>query len=243
MGNFTYFISDIHLSAERTDITECLLAFLRDEAPQADALYILGDLFEVWLGDDDINPFTTLIAAAIKQLSLTVPVFFIHGNRDFALKDAYAKRAGMTILAEQTVIDLYNTPTVILHGDEMCTRDIAYMRFRKKSRSKWWLTSMLALPLWVRKYIARKGRKTSAHNKQQLNMDIMDVTPQVVDDVLAHHKVKRMIHGHTHRPDIHVHNVNGESATRIVLGDWYSQGSVLKVEKNAFKLQQRSFTL
>lgn len=249
MGAFTYFISDLHLSAERKDITDCLMTFLREDAPKADALYVLGDLFEVWIGDDDVNPFTKLIAQAFHNLSLTTPVYFIHGNRDFALKDKYATLSGMTLLPEQTVIDLYNTPTLLLHGDELCTRDVEYMRFRKKSRSWWWQTLMLSLPLTWRQKIANKGRNVSAQNKQQLAMDIMDVTPKEVIATFERHQVCRMIHGHTHRPDIHIHPIklkhttSGKKtdATRIVLGDWYTQGSVLKVDAQGFELQKRSF--
>jgi UDP-2,3-diacylglucosamine hydrolase len=233
---FTYFISDLHLSADRDDITQCFAEFMANEAQKADALYILGDLFEVWVGDDDINPFTTRIAEIIHSVAQHIPVYFIHGNRDFALKSTYAKRAGMQILDEQTVIDVYGTPTVILHGDEMCTRDIAYMKFRKKARSWWWPRLMLALPLQIRKNIANKGRKISKGNKQLLAVDIMDVTPEEVIAVFQKHQVLRMIHGHTHRPDIHIHKLDNKNATRIVLGDWYSQGSVLKVSASNTEL-------
>ena len=130
MGNFTYFISDLHLSADRPDITQCLLHFLEHEAPHADALYVLGDLFEVWLGDDDITPFSEQIAYAFKSLSVSTPIYFIHGNRDFALKKRYAKRAGFTLLPEQFVVDLY-AHLRCCYMAKMCTRDIEYMKFRK----------------------------------------------------------------------------------------------------------------
>ena len=131
---FTYFIADLHLSADRPDITQCLFDFLANEAPQAEALYVLGDLFEVWIGDDNVTPFNTSVADAFRQLSQQVPIYFIHGNRDFAIREQWAAKAGMQLLPEQTVIDLYNTPTLITHGDELCTRDVAYQKFRKKSR-------------------------------------------------------------------------------------------------------------
>ena len=130
---FTYFIADIHLSAERDDITECLLTFLEQDAPQAEALYVLGDLFEFWLGDDDVTPLSERVASAFKALSATTPVFFIHGNRDFAIREGWTRKAGMTLLPEQQVIDLYGTPTLLLHGDELCTLDIEYQKFRKKA--------------------------------------------------------------------------------------------------------------
>ncbi|MET1218065.1 MAG: UDP-2,3-diacylglucosamine diphosphatase [Glaciecola sp.] len=239
MSGHICFISDLHLSADRDDITECFARFMRDEAPLADALYILGDLFEYWIGDDDINPFTTRIAQIIKTTSHHTPVYFIHGNRDFAIKQAFALRAGMTILPEQAVIDCYGTATVILHGDELCTRDVEYMKFRKKARGWWWPRLMLSLPLSWRRKIADNGRKVSKGNKAALAMDIMDVTEADVIQTFVKHNVTRMIHGHTHRPNIHTHNVNGHVATRIVLGDWYTQGSVLTVNAQSFDLQVR----
>jgi UDP-2,3-diacylglucosamine hydrolase len=241
MSGFSYFISDLHLSADRPDITQCLIQFLEHEAPHADALYVLGDLFEVWLGDDDVTTFSQSIAYAFKALSVSVPIFFIHGNRDFAIREKFAKRAGMTILPEQAVIELYGTPTVILHGDELCTRDEEYMRFRKKARSWWWQSLMLSLPLAWRRRIANKGRGISKQNKQQLAQDIMDVTPEEVVTTMQRHQVQRMIHGHTHRPAIHMLKVNDADATRIVLGDWYTQGSVLRVSNSGVELEKRKF--
>ncbi|AYA64940.1 UDP-2,3-diacylglucosamine diphosphatase [Alteromonas sp. RKMC-009] len=238
---FTYFIADIHLSEDRPDITQCLMTFLENEAPQADALYVLGDLFEVWIGDDNKTPFNDAIAAAFKQVSKTTPVFFIHGNRDFAIRQEWATQAGMTLLPEQAVIDLYGTPTLISHGDELCTKDIAYQKFRKKSRSWWWPRLMLALPLSYRRKVAENGRKQSKLNQQGLKPEIMDVTPEEVVKAMEHFNVQRMIHGHTHRPAIHALKANGKPATRIVLGDWYDQGSVLKVSGTEVTLQQRDF--
>lgn len=241
MNDFTFFISDLHLSADRPDITECLLHFLEHEAPHAEALYVLGDLFEVWLGDDDITEFSETIAYAFKSLSVSTPIYFIHGNRDFALKKKYAKRAGFTILDEQTVIDLYGKPTLLLHGDELCTRDIEYMKFRKKARSWWWPRLMLSLPLSIRRKIANKGRNVSKANKAQLASEIMDVTPEEVVKTLEQHNVQYMIHGHTHRPAIHLLEANNQEASRVVLGDWYTQGSVLRVSKTGVELETRKF--
>ncbi len=239
--SFTYFISDLHLSAEREDITTCLLEFLSNEAPEADALYVLGDLFEIWIGDDDVTPFNEQIAAAFKTLSLTTPVYFIHGNRDFALGKKWARKAGMTILPEQTIVDLYGTPTLLTHGDELCTLDIAYQKFRKKARSWWWLPLLRRLPLSLRRKMAKKGRQTSKMNQQGLTMEIMDVTPDEVEKVMTHHDVTIMIHGHTHRPNIHTLQVNGKTARRVVLGDWYDQGSILRVSPSDIQLEKRKF--
>ena len=239
--SFTYFIADLHLSADRPDITECLLNFLSRDAKQADALYVLGDLVEVWIGDDDITPFNTAIAAAFHEVSQHCPVYFMHGNRDFAIREAWLKKAGMSLLKEQTVVDLYGTPTLLTHGDELCTRDVAYQKFRKKSRGWWWPRLMLALPLWYRRRVAENGRKESKEKQKGLKPEIMDVTPLEVEKAMQRHGVQRLIHGHTHRPNIHSLTVNGKPATRIVLGDWYDQGSILKVSPKEVMLQHNKF--
>ncbi len=233
----TYFIADLHLSPERPDITACLKAFLAHQGTEAEALYVLGDLFESWIGDDDITPFNAEVADMFAAFAASgKPVYFIRGNRDFMLGEAFCQRAGMTLLPEQQVIDLYGTPTVILHGDELCTLDKDYQRFRKTARSWWWPRLMLALPLWVRRRIAGNIRKTSYSKQQRLSLEIMDVTPQAVCDTFKKHGVRQMIHGHTHRPNIHVHDVNGQPAKRIVLGDWYEQGSMLRVSDEELQL-------
>ncbi len=237
MTSITYFISDLHLSADRPDITQCLEDFLQTHALTADALYVLGDLFEYWIGDDDRSDFNEQIALMFKQVSDTgVPIYFIHGNRDFLIREKFAKRAGMTLLSEQAVIDLYGTPTLILHGDELCTQDIAYQKFRRKARSWWWPRIILSLPLSLRRYLAKRGRETSQKNQQKLTMEIMDVSPPEVVNYLERFGVQRMIHGHTHRPALHDLEANQKPAQRIVLGDWYDQGSMLQVTPENIEL-------
>ncbi|MFT4940186.1 MAG: UDP-2,3-diacylglucosamine hydrolase [Paraglaciecola sp.] len=239
----TYFISDLHLSADRPDISKCLLDFLRAKAPAAEALYVLGDLFELWIGDDDVNPFNQGIAAAFKTLADSgVAVFFVHGNRDFLIRDRFAKQAGFTLLPEQSIVELYGTPTLIMHGDELCIDDIVYQKFRRKARGWWWPRLMLSLPLSLRRKIAAKGRKTSQANQQKLSMDIMDVNNEEVIKVMKAQGVKRLVHGHTHRPAIHKLSIGGQAAQRIVLGDWYEQGSILKVSDNSLELQVENIT-
>ncbi len=238
---FTYFIADLHLSADRPDITRCLMQFLQTDAINADALYVLGDLFEVWIGDDNVTPFNTEIANVFKAVSTHCPVYFIHGNRDFAIRDKWLNKAGMTLLNEQEVIDLYGTPTLLTHGDELCTKDVAYQKFRKKSRGWWWPRLMLALPLWYRQRVANNGRAQSKKNQTHLKPEIMDVTPEEVVKAMEKWQVQRMIHGHTHRPNIHELTANNKPATRIVLGDWYDQGSVLKVTPQEAMLQHHNF--
>ncbi len=242
MTSFTYFISDLHLSADRDDINQCLFEFLRNQAPHADALYVLGDLFEVWIGDDDKNSFTLSIAKAFSILRQSgVPIYFIHGNRDFLIRQRFAKQAGFKILPEQVVIDLYGEPTLIMHGDELCTKDIEYQIFRKKARSWWWPRIMLSLPLSKRKKIATKGRATSKQKQSKLNADIMDVTSEEVVTCMEKFAVEKLIHGHTHRPAIHALEIDGQPAQRIVLGDWYEQGSILKVSIKDTELITQKF--
>ncbi|WP_100656878.1 UDP-2,3-diacylglucosamine diphosphatase [Alteromonas flava] len=239
--SLTYFISDLHLGEDFPEITACFETFMREQAPEADALYVLGDLFEVWIGDDNQTPFNQHIAAIFKSLSASTPIFFIHGNRDFAIGERFARQAGFTILAEQTVIDLYGEPTLLLHGDELCTDDIEYQKFRRRARTRWWQTLMGALPLALRRHLASRGRKKSTANKQRLAADIMDVAPDAVIETFTKHNVHTMIHGHTHRPAVHELDVNGQSARRIVLGDWYEQGSVLVATPNGLDLHSLNF--
>ena len=243
MISFTYFISDLHLSADRDDINQCLFKFLSEQAPQADALYVLGDLFEVWIGDDDQNSFTLSIAKAFNTLGQSgVPIYFIHGNRDFLIRQRFAKQAGFKILPEQVVIDLYGEPTLIMHGDELCTKDTEYQEFRKKARSWWWPRIMLSLPLSTRRKLASKGRETSKQKQSALSAEIMDVSSKEVITYMQKFAVKKLIHGHTHRPAIHPLEINGQSAQRIVLGDWYDQGSILKVSAAAIELKKQKFS-
>jgi UDP-2,3-diacylglucosamine hydrolase len=238
----TYFIADLHLAENRPDITACFLSFLQNEAPKAEVLYIIGDLFEYWVGDDDNSPFIVEISRAIKTLStLACKIYFIHGNRDFLLGKRFAKQCGMQLLPEVTLIDLYGKPVVIMHGDTLCTRDLGYQAFRRKSRSWWWQGIIKSLPLFVRRKIADNYRVQSATATEMKSQDIMDVTENEVINCLGYYQSQLMIHGHTHRP--HVHNImaNNQVAQRIVLGDWYEQGAWLKVTPNSMELMNSSF--
>ena len=240
----TLFIADLHLAADRPDITAAFLRFLSEKAISAQALYILGDLFEVWIGDDNPEPLLAEVANALKVLSNTgVALYFIHGNRDFFLRKAYADRCGMTLLPPSQVIDLYGTPTLIMHGDSLCTLDIAYQKFRKWWNQPWWQWLMLNMPLWYRQRLARKARARSAEHKQQYKLQaqpqIMDVTPEEVPRVMAEAGVSKLIHGHTHRPAVHELKVSDQAARRIVLGDWFEQGSVLSCSPQGQRLESR----
>lgn len=237
----TYFISDLHLTETRPDICSAFFDFLDTHmTSEVDALYILGDFFEVWVGDDHQTPFTQDIAARLNALSkLGIKVYFVHGNRDFLIGQQFARQAGMTLLPEQAVIDLYGVQTVILHGDEMCTQDEAYQAFRKKSRGWWWPKLMLAMPLWYRKNVARKARERSKLSQMDKPPEVLDVTFEAVSAMFDKYAVKDMIHGHTHRPKIHKDEISG--STRTVLGDWYSQSSYLVANKNGLTLHANPF--
>jgi len=226
----TYFIADLHLAENRPDITACFLAFMKNDAIKAEKLYILGDLFEVWFGDDYKTELTEAVINAVKTLNNSgTKVYFIHGNRDFLLGNHYAKQADMILLPEKQLIDLYHEKVLLMHGDTLCTRDIDYQKFRKKSRSWWWQGFMKSLPLWLRKRIADNYRAKSKQAQQTKSLDIMDVTESEVIKDLEEYNCQLMIHGHTHRPNVHNLTANNNDAQRIVLGDWYEQGAWLKV--------------
>ncbi|MEZ8096686.1 UDP-2,3-diacylglucosamine diphosphatase [Photobacterium swingsii] len=238
----TLFIADLHLSADRQDITDCFLQFMANETANIDALYVLGDLFEMWIGDDDNSPFHQQIKHAFKQLTDSgIPCFFIHGNRDFLIGKRFSEETGVQLLAEHTVIDLYGTPTLILHGDTLCIQDVDYQRYRKKVHNRFIQWLFMRLPLSRRLKIGTKIRGSSSENNQRKDLDIMDVDGKAVIDMLQAYHVNQMIHGHTHRPDVHQINMNGQQATRIVLGDWYDHGSVLVVTPECSQLQTRQF--
>jgi len=233
----TLFIADLHLQTEEPAITAGFLRFLQGEARHADALYILGDLFEAWIGDDDPNPLHREIAIAIKALvDSGVPCFFVHGNRDFLLGKRYARDCGMTLLAEETVLDLYGRNILIMHGDTLCTDDIGYLAFRAKVHTPWIQTLFLALPLFIRSRIAAKMRAGSKAANSSKSMTIMDVNPQAVASVMAKHQVQWLIHGHTHRPYMHDLTVNDKPAHRVVLGAWHTEGSMIKVTPDGVEL-------
>lgn len=237
----TVFISDLHLSAERPDITALFLRFLQGEARHCDALYILGDLFDAWIGDDDRTPFHRQVTDALQQLtSAGVPVYFIAGNRDFLIGQGFANQTGITLLPESCVIDLYGTPTLIMHGDTLCTLDTGYLRFRRIIRNPLLLSILTRLPLSWRRALAGKLRAESKSQQPLTEAQLarMDATEEGVQEALQSAGVTRLIHGHTHKPAVHQHLLpNGETATRIVLGDWYEQGSVLSVDAEGFELR------
>lgn len=230
----TLFIADLHLCTEEPAITAGFLHFLRREAQHADALYILGDLFEAWIGDDDPNPLHGEVATALRQL--TIPCYFIHGNRDFLVGKRFAAACGMTLLPEEQVLELYGRQVLIMHGDTLCTDDAGYLRFRAKVQQRWLQTLFLALPLFVRQRIAQKMRAGSRKANSNKSQSIMDVNPQAVTNAMARYNVQWLIHGHTHRPAVHPLLINGKAAERLVLGAWHEEGSMIKVSSDEISL-------
>ncbi|MBD8242539.1 UDP-2,3-diacylglucosamine diphosphatase [Pantoea agglomerans] len=230
----TLFIADLHLCQEEPAITAGFLHFLQREAPHCDALYILGDLFEAWIGDDDPNPLHQQVARALR--ALPVPVYFIHGNRDFLIGRRFAHACGMTLLPEEQVLTLYGRRLLIMHGDTLCTDDAGYLRFRAKVHNPWIQRLFLALPLWIRKRIAARMRADSKQANQHKSQTIMDVNQEAVVATMLRQQVPLLIHGHTHRPAIHTLSLQGEPAQRAVLGAWHSRGSMIQLDASGIQL-------
>lgn len=228
----TLFISDLHLAAERPQITGQFLRFTRDTAPAAAALYILGDLFEYWVGDDDLeDPLNGTVSSALSALAAAgTRVFLMRGNRDVLLGAAFAARCGATLLDDPVLIDLHGTPTLLCHGDALCTDDVDYQRFRTYARDPGNQAKFLAQPLAARREQMRGMRAQSEASKQQKTEAIMDVAPAAVEQLLRQHDYPRLIHGHTHRPAHHLHTVDGRRCERWVLNDWYETGGHLRCD-------------
>ncbi len=230
-------ISDLHLEEQRPDITRAFLFFLQDRAAHADALYILGDFFEAWIGDDAMTPFQRTIAEALRQLSDGgTRIFLMHGNRDFMIGKDFCREAGCTLLADPSLVDLHGERVLLMHGDSLCTRDVAYMRLRRWLRNPLVLFVLRNLPLATRHKLGRKLRKESRMQTRQKAADIVDVTPEEVLRLMSEHGVRRLIHGHTHRPARHSLQVDGKPAERIVLGDWDAQGWALQIDEQGYRL-------
>ena len=235
----TLFISDLHLSADTTEATDTLLRFLRETAAAADALYVLGDLFEYWIGDEGLDqPYATQIAQAFRALAERgVGVYFMHGNRDFLIGARFAQTSGMQLLPDPALVDLYGRPTLLMHGDTLCSDDHEYQKFRAMVRDPAWQQAFLGKPLDERVRMAREVRGKSERAKQVKDMAIMDVTPATVEDTLRAHHYARLIHGHTHRPARHQHKVDGRDCERWVLADWYHHGSCLLCDASGCRAQ------
>ncbi|MFH2135677.1 MAG: UDP-2,3-diacylglucosamine diphosphatase [Pseudomonadota bacterium] len=236
------FISDLHLSESHPHTTEQFLRFMLDVAPQAEALYILGDLFEYWAGDDDLDaPFHRQICDALSTLSdNATKLYIMHGNRDFLMDEALAKACKATLLGDPTLVELYGQPTLLSHGDVLCTDDAAYQQFRAVVRSSDWKTQFLSQPLNQRKVTIEQLRTQSEQSKRSKEMDTMDVTDDAVLELLRRYDFPRLIHGHTHRPAQHIHHIDGHTCERWVLGDWDTQANALQIDGAGIRYLQFS---
>ena len=250
------FISDLHLDDQRPDITALFCRFVEEEAASADALYILGDLFEAWIGDDAPGEVGDTVATALAGLHARgVPCAFLHGNRDFLLGRAFARRCRLRLLPDPCVIEQGGEPVLLSHGDALCTGDLAYQQFRTQTRDPAWRAGFLAQPVEARQAFAERARAASKAHQDSVGSalalqpgsiassdppepagakatdlpDITDVSPDSVEALLRRFGIRRLIHGHTHRPAVHSLEVDGRPRERIVLGDWYTQGSVLRI--------------
>lgn len=222
------FISDLHLSAQRPRLVELFISFTRQRAAAAAALYILGDLFDAWIGDDQHDPASRAVRKALSALSGDgTAVAVQHGNRDFLLGEAFCGDSGATLLADEHVVELFGHRTLLMHGDTLCTDDTAYQQARRQLRDPAFIADFLARSVEERLAIASEYRKLSGEATSQLAADIMDVNQQAVVAAMQRHDVRRLIHGHTHRQAIHRFDIDGRQCERIVLGDWNESGGML----------------
>jgi UDP-2,3-diacylglucosamine hydrolase len=236
----TLFISDLHLDESRPGIVAQFERFLGEIAPGADALYILGDLFEYWVGDDGLAlPFPARVAARLRATALELPVHFMHGNRDFLVAERFTRETGARLIDDPTAIDLYGTPALLMHGDTLCTGDAQYQAFRAQVRDPRWQQAALARPIDERLAIARGMRSDSEGAKQDKDMAIMDVAPAAVEEAFARSGAALLIHGHTHRPARHVHAVGGRERVRWVLPDWYESAGYLEASPEGMRAVDR----
>lgn len=237
----TLFISDLHLDGSHPEITDQFLRFLEAEANRAEALYILGDLFEAWIGDDDPDPDKRRAIRALRDTTASgVKTYLIHGNRDFLIGKRFCEETGIQLLADGTIVDLYGRRVLLMHGDSLCIDDASYQRLRRIVRNPLVQFTMRRLSLRQRQKLAarmRAGSKAHIESMDRAAPQIMDVNAEEVLATFSRYGVNCIVHGHTHRPAVHNVAVNGATATRIVLGDWYEQGSVLRWDERGYALE------
>jgi UDP-2,3-diacylglucosamine hydrolase len=236
----TLLISDLHLTEERPEANERFITLLEEKGRAAGALYILGDFFEYWIGDDDLaEPFNAVIASLLKDLTRRgVPVYLMHGNRDFLIGEGFCAATGASLLQDPTVLEIAGVKTLLMHGDTLCTDDLDYQAWRRKARDPAFQAAFLAKPLDERRQQVHQMREQSRQVVQEKAAEIMDVNDEAVRRALRDHGVRRLIHGHTHRPGRHAIEVDGERCERWVLPDWYGRGGYLQVESGEPKLVQ-----
>jgi UDP-2,3-diacylglucosamine hydrolase len=233
------FVSDLHLDAAAPEAVDQFLDFLRTDVADAEALYILGDLFEVWVGDDDPDPTKARVCEGLRALTATgVGCFVLHGNRDFLIGRDFCRRTGSRLLADPVVADLDGERVLLTHGDALCTDDHSYQELRSTVRTPEWQRRFLALPVADRELIANQARAGSKEHTSRTIPNIMDVNQDAVSTAYRATKVRRIIHGHTHRPGVHDTAIEGEAAQRLVLGAWYEQGSYIRYENGRYELRE-----
>ena len=234
----TLFISDLHLEADRPEIGEQFLEFLAGPARDADALYILGDLFEAWIGDDDPSDYYAGMKQAIREFADSgVPVFFMHGNRDFMIGERFAEETGVTLLQDPHAIELFGEDVLLSHGDSLCTDDVEYQQVRAMTRNPEWQAMMLTKSVEERMAFAQQARAQSMAHGETLDMEITDVNHDAVEAMIREHRCDVLLHGHTHRPAVHPLRVDDRRVHRIVLGDWYEQGSLVEWDADGPRLE------
>ncbi|MCF6283280.1 MAG: UDP-2,3-diacylglucosamine diphosphatase [Candidatus Polarisedimenticolaceae bacterium] len=240
----TLFISDLHLSPDHPESVELFLRFLGHRAQRAEALYILGDLFDAWIGDDnETAPVPTILAAMSALKEKGCKLYIMQGNRDFLLGEAFAEKAAATLLSDPSLIDLYGTPTLLMHGDLLCTDDVAYQQYRKQIRAPALIADFLSKPIPERIVVATEMRRQSGDINEAKSENIMDVNRQTVEEFMLDNGAKLLIHGHTHRPDEHDHDLNGSHACRIVLADWRGdKGELLSVTHDEINREMLSLS-
>ncbi len=234
----TLFISDLHLSGERPEINSLFLQFLENIAAQAESLFILGDLFDYWVGDDqlDHDPLARQVTDALKSLAKSgLRIFFMSGNRDFLIGQRFADEACLVILNDPTLVNLFDRPILLMHGDTLCTDDVMYQKFRAQTRTSDWMDATLARPYEARQQLAQSIRNQSDSAKSKKAEEIMDVAESAVEQAFREHGYPLMIHGHTHRPATHQHIVDGQTCERWVLADWHRRGEYLEVSAQGLK--------
>jgi UDP-2,3-diacylglucosamine hydrolase len=232
------FISDLHLDVERPETIEKFVKFVEREAVHAERLFILGDLFEVWVGDDEDDARILPVLEALATLkAYEVPCYVMHGNRDFLIGDGFAQRTGCRIMTDYVTVEIYGKSMLLTHGDLLCTDDTAYMKLRTTVRNAEWQQSFLQKSITERRAIAAAMRARSKTETATKPSDIMDVNQNAVEQTMQSHGVHYLIHGHTHRPGVHRFDLDGLTGTRIVLGDWYEDGSVLEWDRRGFRLR------
>jgi UDP-2,3-diacylglucosamine hydrolase len=236
----TLFISDLHLSPARPGSKELLLGFLASRARRADALYILGDLFDAWIGDDDPSPPNPEVIRGLRALADSgTRLFLMHGNRDFLLGSRFAEASGARLLSDPTVVDLYGTPTLLMHGDLLCTGDLAYQAMRAQIRAPEFVSQFLARPIPERRVIAAEYRRRSGEATSLKSDGIMDVSQDTVAQAMSEHAVERLIHGHTHRPGDHRFQLDGRPAERLVLAEWHEhEGQALRASPQGLRRER-----